>query len=196
MQGSPFLISLFQHVWSMASVVLKFFSNISSSMQSIHLLFGLSGHLLPGISIFNTCFVTWSCSLCQTCPYHPSLFSCIFLCISVTFILFQISSFLILSHLVTPCAPLNIFISATSILLLCDFLIAHVSVPYVMAGLTTVLNIIPFSLDDGLLLHRTPDNFLQFFQLAWILRSTSASSSLSSASVDPKYLNFFTQFNS
>ena len=129
--GSPFLVSLFQHVQSMASVVLKFFSNISSSIQSIHLLFGLPGCLLPSISIRNTCFVTWSPSLCQTCPYHPSLFSCIFLCISVSFILFWISSFLILSHLVTPCTHLNIFISATFILLSCDFLIAHVSIPYV-----------------------------------------------------------------
>ena len=132
----------------------------------------------------------------QRCPYHPSLFSCIFLCISETFILFQTSSFLILSHLEILCAHFNIFISATSILLSCDFLIAHVSVPYVTAGLTTVLNIFPFSLDDSLLWHRTPDNFLQFFQPAWILRSTSASSSPSSASIDPKYLNFFTRFNS
>ena len=135
-------------------------------------------------------------SLCQGCPYHPSLFSCIFLCISVTFILF---SNLFISDFIPPCdsyTHLIFFNSTTSILLSCDFLIAHVSVAYVMAGLATVLNIISFSLDDSLLLHRTPDNFLQFFQLAWILRSTSASSSPSSASIDPKYLNFFTQFNS
>ena len=51
--GSPFLISLFQCVWSVASVVLKFYSNISSSMQSIHLLVSLPGYLLPGISILT-----------------------------------------------------------------------------------------------------------------------------------------------
>ena len=136
-------------------------------------------------------------SLCQTCPYHPSLFSCIFLCISVTFILFWISSFLILSHLVTPCAHLNIFISAMSILLSCDFLIAHVSVPYVMAGLTTVLKssfpstlMIAFCCTELLTISSNLANWLG----SWDLLQHQVHHPL--PALTPSSLNFFTWFNS
>ncbi|KAK7086884.1 hypothetical protein SK128_003007 [Halocaridina rubra] len=80
-----------------------------------------------------------------------------------------ITSFLILSLLVTPHIHLNILISATSSFFSCVFFIAHVSAPYIIAGLTTVLCTLPLNLIPILLSHSTPDTFFQFFHPACIL---------------------------
>ncbi|KAK7028187.1 hypothetical protein SK128_016691, partial [Halocaridina rubra] len=71
-----------------------------------------------------------------------------------------ITSFLILSLLVTPHIHLNILISATSSFFSCVFFIAHVSAPYIIAGLPSVLCTLPLNLIPILLSHSTPRHFL------------------------------------
>ena len=108
-------------------------------MLSNHLRFGLPLLLFPDISITITLLPTCSSSLLSICPYPFYLLSCTFLDISPTFVVPLILSFLILSSLVTPLIHLNILISATSNFFSCAFFTAHVSAPYIIAGLTIVL---------------------------------------------------------
>ena len=122
-------------------------------------------------------------------PYHINLLSCIFLNNSPTFAVPQIISFLILYGLVTPL----ILISATSNFLFCALFNAHVSAPYIIAGLTAVLHTFPLTLK---LIHRShwsPDTLLQFFPHPdCILCVISASKSPFSANAAPRYFNLFT----
>ena len=113
-------------------------------MLSNHLRFGLPLLLFPGTSITITLLPTYSYSLRNTCPYHFNLRSCTFLDISPTFVVPPILSFQILSSLVTPLIHLNILIPATSNFFSCAFFTAHVSAPYTIAGLTTVLYTFPW----------------------------------------------------
>ena len=131
-------------------------------MLSNHLRFGLPLLLFPGTSIVTTILPTYSSSLLNTCPYHFNLLSCTFLDISPTFVVPLILSFLILSILVTPLIHLNILISATSNFFSCAFFTAHVSAPYIIAGLTTVLYTYPLTLKLSLRSHRIPDTIFQF----------------------------------
>ena len=96
------------------------------------------------------------------------------------------------SFLVTSIANLNIFISAISIYSTCFFVTATVSRPYTIAGLTTELYTIPFTLAGNLLSQITPDTFLHQFHPACSLFFTSLSQLQLSCIVDPKYLNSFT----
>ena len=116
-------------------------SDKSFLMLSNHLRFGLPLLLFP-----ITVFPMYSSSLLETCPYHFNLLSWTFLDISPTFVVPLILSFLILSILVTPLIHLNILISATSNFFSCAFFTAHVSAPYIIAGLTTVLYTFPLTL--------------------------------------------------
>ena len=168
-------------------------SDKSFLMLSIHLRFGLPLLLFPGTSIPDTLFPTYSSSLLETCPYHFNLLSCSFLDISPTFVVPLILSFLILSILVTPLIHLNILISATSNFFSCAFFTAHVSAPYIIAGLTTVLYTFPLTLRLILRSHRIPDILFQFFHPDCILCVISASKSPFSANVAPRYLNVFTR---
>ena len=94
----------------------------------------------PGIAFAITVITTtWSSSILMTCPYHFSLLSVIFLDACTTFVVPRMCSFLILSFLVTPHIHLSILISFTSILDSCRLVVAQVSAPYSIAGLTTVL---------------------------------------------------------
>ena len=68
----------------------------------------------------------------------------------------RMSSFLILSLRVTPHIHRSILISVTSIRCSCLFVVAHVSVTYIIAGLITVLYTFPFSFTGILLSHSTP----------------------------------------
>ena len=131
----------------------------------------------------------------MTCPYHFNLLSCSFFVISPTFVVPLILSFVILSSFVTPHIQRSILISATSNLFSCAFFNAHVSVPYSSAGLTTVLYTFPLIFTFILLSHNTPDTLFQFFHPLWTRWVTSASSSPSTANVDPWYVNVFTLFN-
>ena len=60
-----------------------------------------------------------------------------------------------------------------------------------MAGLTTLLYILPLTFADNFLSHRTPDTFLQLLHPAWILILTSSSHLPSLLTVEPRYLKFF-----
>ena len=91
------------------------------------------------IAFVITLLTTWSSSILMTCPYHFSLLSVIFLDACTTFVVPRMCSFLILSFLVTPHIHLSILISFTSILDSCRLVVAQVSAPYSIAGLTTVL---------------------------------------------------------
>ena len=80
----------------------------------------------------------------------------------------------------------NILISATSNFLSCALFNAHVSVPYIIAGLTAVLHTFPLTLK---LIHRShwsPDTLFQFFPhpdcMLWVI---SASKSPFSANAAP-----------
>ena len=128
----------------------------------------------------------------MTCPYHLSLPSLIFIPNPSTLTVLLIYSFLILSFLVILIANLSIFISATSISSTCFFVIATVSSPYTIAGLTTELYTFPFTLAGNLLSQITPDTLLHPFHPACTLFFTSLSQPPLSYTVDPKYLNSFT----
>ena len=82
-------------------------------------------------------------SLLITCPYHFNLLSWTSFAISPTFAVRLILSFLILSSFVILHIHRNILISATSNLFSSAFFKAHVSAPYISAGLTTVLKTFP-----------------------------------------------------
>ena len=126
-------------VRSCASSLDNSLSDKSFLVLSNHLRFGLRLLLFPGTSIAMTLLPTYSYSLLNTCQYHINLLSCTFLAISPTFVVPLILSFLILSSLVTPLVHLNILISATSNFFSCAFFTAHVSAPFIIASLTTVL---------------------------------------------------------
>lgn len=70
----------------------------------------------------------------------------------------RICRFDILSRLVLP-NQFSIFVSATSNFLSCDFFNGQVSLPCIMAALTTRLNIVPFALFLIRLSHNTPTFF-------------------------------------
>ena len=127
---------------------LTILSDKSFLMLSNHHHFHLPLLLFPGTSIPITLLPTYSSSFLITCPYHFNLLSCIFLDIYPTFDVPLIFSFLIVSSLVTPFIHLNILISTTSNVLSCAFFTAHVSAPYIIAGLTTVLYRVYFPLDS------------------------------------------------
>ena len=103
-----------------------------------------------------------SSSLLITCPYHINLLSVIFLEACATLVVHRMCSFLILYFRVTPHIHRSILVSVTSIRFSCLFVVAHVSEPYSIAGLITVLYTFPFSFTGFLLSHSTP---LHFFQL-------------------------------
>ena len=128
----------------------------------------------------------------MTCPYHLSLPSLIFIPNRSTLTVLLMCSFVFLSFLVTSIANLNMFISATSISSTCFFVIATVSSPYTIAGLTTELYTFPFTLAGNLLSQITPDTLLHLLHPACTLYFTSLSQSPLSCTVDPKYLNSFT----
>ena len=62
-----------------------------------------------------------------------------------------------------------------------------------MAGLTTLLYILPLTFADNFLSHRTPDTFLQLIHPTWILL-TSSSHLSSLLTVEPRYWKFFAFF--
>ena len=105
-------------------------------------------------------------SLLITCPYQINLLSVIFLEACATLVVPRMCSFLILSLRVTPHIHRSILISVTSIRFSCLFVVAHVSAPYSIAGLITVLYTFPFSFTGILLSHSTPLHFFQFLQPA------------------------------
>ena len=128
-------------------------------------------------------------------PYHFNLLSCTFFYISPTFVVPLILSFLILSRLATPLIRLDILISATSNFFSCAFFTAHVSAPYIIAGLTTVLYTLPLTLKLILRSHRIPDTLFWFFHPddpGCILCVIFASKSPFSANVARRYWNVFT----
>ena len=133
------------------------FSLMSSFTLSNHLLLGLPLFLLPCTFTTIALLPTYCSSLRITCPYHFNLVSCTFFVISPTFVVPLILSFLILSSFVTPHIHRSILISATSNFFPCAFFNAHVSAPYISAGLTTVLYTFPLIFMFILLSHNTPD---------------------------------------
>ena len=81
---------------------------------------------------------------------------------------------------------------------LCNFHFSNLSFRYChrfhsMTSLTTLLYILPLTLTDNFLLHRTPDTFFQLIHSAWILILTS-SHLPSLLTVEPRYLKFFAFF--
>ena len=63
-----------------------------------------------------------------------------------------------------------------------------------MAGLTTLLYVLPLTLANNYLPHRTPDTLFQLIHPAWILLLTSSSHLSSLLTVEPRYLKFFALF--
>ena len=108
-------------------------------------------------------------SLLITCPYQFNLLSVIFLEACATLVVPRMCSFLILSLRVTPHIHRRILISVTSIRFSCLFVVAHVSAPYSIAGLITVLYTFPFSF-TGILLFciPSPSVSLAFFCFVYL----------------------------
>ena len=84
--------------------------------------------------------------------------------------------------------PSSIPISVTSIRFSCLFVVAHVSAPYSIAGLITVVYNFPFSFTGIILSHSTPLHFFQFLQPAPTHFVISVSIPPSSSIVVPRYL--------
>ena len=93
-------------------------------------------HSFPSYAVFLS-------SHYMSIPLQPPFLD--FLCDFPTFVVLLILSFLILSSFVTPHIHRSILISATSNFFSCAFVNAHISAPYISAGLTTVLNTSPWS---------------------------------------------------
>ena len=135
-------------------LVARSYTSSSDSPISLMSSFTLSNHLLLGLPLFllPCTFITIallpsSCSsLLITCPCHFNLLSCIFFVISPTFVVPLILSFLILFSFEPPHIHRSILISATSNFFSCAFFNAHVSAPYISAGLATVLHTFPIDL--------------------------------------------------
>ena len=160
----------------------------SSWTQSIHRFLGRPLFLVPG-SLRSAAHLTNSfSSILFTCPYHLSLLSCIFSLSSVTFNSCFISSFLILSRLVTPLMARRHLISATSNFFTCSSFTAQVSAPYRITGLTIVLYTCVFSLIGIRLSYIIPLTFLHVFPVPCSLACTSLSKSPLSCSQLPRYL--------
>ena len=127
----------------------------SSTSASVFLSFSSPPlHIHPHHSFPHT---TYSSFVLMTYPYHFNLRSCTFLDIAPTFVVP-----LIHRSLFCPSLHLNILISATSDFFSCAFFAAHVSAPYIIAGLTTVLYIFPLTIKLMFLSHRTPDILFKF----------------------------------
>ena len=86
----------------------------------------------------------------------PFLLSVIFLEACATLVVPRMCSFLILPLRVTPHIHRSTLISVTSIRFSCLFVVAHVSAPYSIAGLITVLYTFPLSFTGILLSHSRP----------------------------------------
>ena len=159
---------------------------------SFHLVFGRPLFLSPGISAPNTFLSMCSPSLLITCPYQFNLLSVIFLEACATFVVPRMCSFLILSLRVTPHIHRSILISVTSVSFSCIFVVAHVSAPYSITGLITVLYTFPFSFTGILLSHSTPLHFFQFLQPSHARFVISVSIPPSSSILVPMYLKWVT----
>ena len=61
---------------------------------------------------------------------------------------------------------------------------------FFLAGLTTLLYVLPLTLSDNFLPQRTPDTFFQLIHPAWILLLTSSSHLQSLLTVDPGPCSF------
>ena len=107
---------------------------------------------------------------------------------SQTLVVPRMCSFLILYLRVTPHIHRSILISVISIRFSCLFVVAHVSAPYSIAGLVTVLYTFPFSFTGILLSHSTQLHFFQFLQPAPTRFVISVSIPPSSSIVVPRYL--------
>ena len=153
---------------------------------------GFRSSSLPGISALNTFLSMCSPSLLITCPYQINLLSVIFLEACATLVVPRMCSFLILSLRVTPHIHGSILISVTSIRFPCLFVVAHVSAPYSISGLITVLYTFPFSFTGILLSHSTPQHYLQFLQPAPTRFVISVSISPSASILAPRYLKCVT----
>ena len=104
--------------------------------------------LLPfsSTSITITILPTCVSSLLNICPYQFNLLSCTFLYIYSTLVVPLILTFLILSSLVAPLIHEQILISAAPNFFASVFFTVHVSAPYIIAGLTTLLYNFPLTL--------------------------------------------------
>ncbi|XP_060797735.1 D-serine dehydratase isoform X2 [Neoarius graeffei] len=158
---------------------------MSSLTPSMYLLFGLPHFHLSGSSILNILLPTCSASLLRMCPCHLSLISLSLIPKLSTCAVPLMYSFLILSNLVTPIANLNILNSATSNFASCLFVKGTVSNPYITAGLTTLLYILPFTFAETFL----SQILLQLLHPACTLFLTSLSQPPFSCTVNPRYLN-------
>ena len=161
-------------------------------LSSFHLVFGRSLFLFPGISALKTFLSMCSPSLIVTCPYQFNIFSDIFLEACATLVVPLMCSFLILSLHVTPTIHRSILILVTSIHFPCLFVVAHVSAPYIIAGLITVLYIFPSSCTGILLSHCIPLHFFQFLQPAPTRFVSSVSIPPSSSILVSRYFKWVT----
>ena len=193
-QGSPQRIFHFQLFLSSVSSSVTSTSAMSSFATSINLLFGLPRFPFPGNSILSTLLPIYPSSFLSTCSYHLSLASRVFSPNRPTCAVPLMSSFLILSILVTPNENRSIFNSATSISASCLFVSATVSNPYNIAGLTATLYTFPFTLAGTRLSQITPDILLQPFHPACTLFFTSLPHSPLLCTVEPRYLKSSTGF--
>ena len=116
-------------------------------MQSFHLLLGLPLFLFP-TSIAKTLHPKYLFSRLTTWPNYLNLPSLIFTPSCPTFNLLLTSSFFTLSSLVIPYSNLSILISATSNFFSILCITTRVSMLYIIAGLTTTLCSLPFTLRD------------------------------------------------
>ena len=104
----------------------------------------------------------------------------------------QMFSFLTWSLSVWPHAHLHIFNSVTSSFFTWELVTGTVSIPYSIAGCTTILWIFPFTCGGTLLSHRTPDIFLQLFHPHCVLLVISVLVPPLLCRVLPRYLNSVT----
>ena len=127
-----------KHFVSMTSFSDVFFPLRWLSRLSSHLSLGLPLGLFPIVYIFITTLRVDSSSLLVTWPNHRSLFLSLTWTIGSILLCWYMSSFLFLSHLVTPFTILITFMSAVVICCSSLFVKVQHSLPKIRIGLNMV----------------------------------------------------------
>ena len=165
---------------------------MSTLTLSLHLFFGRPRLLLPATSSFSDFAQMCLLSRLKQWPNHFSILFSRNVATGFTCASFLVSSFRMWSNLVFPFAHLNILISAELSLFSPFFFTAQHYVPYVIAGLMTVLKTLSFNSTGIFLSHTTPYTSFHFNHPIRIILLTSACEPPSLVNSDSSYMKDLT----
>lgn len=186
--GSALLIIFLKLALSSVIASVKLFSFRSLLILVIQVVGGLPGPLFL-VSMLSATLTRWSSALLMTCPYQRMRCSVNLSCIGATLKDPLTCMFLTWSSRVTPPAHLNMRIYAACSCCSWTLFAGQHSEPYSIAGRTTDLYSLPFTLTGMRWSHKVPDNSRHFSHPVLIRCVTSASIFPSQETIEPRYLN-------